>query len=149
MYIFIDRLAVRITAIISAVVWPIVFNTKRWLFKPLSYENFCDLPIWNVYFCCFTYNAKTLKTSFRMPHDILFQLRFFYFYFIFCGIWRQTVILVVVFCLTAWLVNINNSRTAVFNMLTTRNSCGKICFFNQHYQPGKIISQVLAWWLNI
>ena len=30
--------------------------------------------------------AKTLKTSFRMPHDILFQLRFFYFYFIFCGI---------------------------------------------------------------
>ena len=57
MYIFIDRLAVRITAIISAVVWPIVSNTKRWLFKPLSYENFCDLPIWNVYFCCFTYNV--------------------------------------------------------------------------------------------
>ena len=56
MYVFIDRLAVRITAVISAVVWPIVFNTKSWLFKPLSYETFCDLPILNVYFCCFTYN---------------------------------------------------------------------------------------------
>ena len=30
---------------------------------------------------------------------------------------------------TAWLVNINNSGTAVCNMLATSKSCGNICFF--------------------
>ena len=45
-------------------------------------------------------------------------------------------------CFTVWLVNINNSGTVVFNMLATSKSRANICFFNQHYQPGKITSQV-------
>ena len=40
--------------------------------------------------------------------------------------------------------NINNLIAAVFNMFTTSKSCGKF-FFDQRYQAGKIISQVLAW----
>ena len=44
---------------------------------------------------------------------------------------------------TAWLVNINNSgAAAVFSMLPTSKSCGNKYFFDQHYQPGKIASQV-------
>ena len=38
---------------------------------------------------------KTLKTSFRLSHDILFHLRIFFFYFIH-GILRQTAILVII-----------------------------------------------------
>ena len=45
-------------------------------------------------------------------------------------------------CFTAWLDNINNLGAAAFNMLATSKSCGKICFFDQHYQPGKMIFQV-------
>ena len=45
-------------------------------------------------------------------------------------------------CFTAWLLNINNLGEAVFNMLATSKSCGNICFFDQHYQPGTITSQV-------
>ena len=43
MYIFIsiDHLAVRVTVMISAVIY--VFLDRRWFFKPLSYETFCDL----------------------------------------------------------------------------------------------------------
>ena len=43
MYIFIsiDNLAVRVTVMISAVIY--VFLDRRWFFKPLSYETFCDL----------------------------------------------------------------------------------------------------------
>ena len=40
------------------------------------------------------------------------------------------------------LVNLNNLGAAVFNKLTTSKSCGNICFFDQHYQPEKITSQV-------
>ena len=47
-------------------------------------------------------------------------------------------------CFTAWLVYINNSGAPVFNMLAKSMSCGNICFFNQHYQPGKTTSQVLV-----
>ena len=36
------------------------FIEIRWLFKPLVYETFCDLPIWYVYFCFFTYNISIL-----------------------------------------------------------------------------------------
>ena len=32
----------------------------------------------------------------------------------------------------------------MFNMLATSKSRANICFFNQHYQPGKITSQVLV-----
>ena len=41
-----------------------------------------------------------------------------------------------------WLVNRNNSRAAVLNMLTSNKSCGNKCFFDQNYQPGKLTSQV-------
>ena len=34
-----------------------VFIDKRYLFKPLSYETFCDLPIWYIHFCYFTCNV--------------------------------------------------------------------------------------------
>ena len=106
---------------------------------------------------------KTLKTSFRMPHNVLFQLSFFCFLlFVFLGVFfegersermggggisRQTVILFSYsfLCFTAWVLIIDNSWVAVFNMLATSKPCGKICFFfDQHYLPGKIISQVLA-----
>ena len=68
--------------------------------------------------------TKILKTSFRKPHDILFQFRFF---MLFSGISRKTVILIIYsfLCFTAWLAKINKSVTAVFNMLTTCKSCGK------------------------
>ena len=39
----------------------------------------------------------------------------------------------------AWLVNINNSGTAIFNMLVASKSPGNM-FFDQHNQQGKIIS---------
>ena len=39
-------------------------------------------------------------------------------------------------------VKINNSEAAVFNMLTTSKLCGVICFYDQHYHPGNINSQV-------
>ena len=40
---------------------------------------------------------KTLKTSFRLSHDILFHLRIFFFFFDFIhGILRQTAILVII-----------------------------------------------------
>ena len=70
---------------------------------------------------------KTLKTSFRMPHGILFHFRYFYF----CGISMKTAILVSYSFLyfTAWLLNINNSGVAMFNILATSNSCGNIWVF--------------------
>ena len=40
------------------------------------------------------------------------------------------------------IVNINHSGGVVFNVLVTSKSFGDICFFDQHHQPGKIISQV-------
>ena len=33
-------------------------------------------------------------------------------------------------------------RAEVLHMLTTRKSFGNVCFFDQHYQPFKITSQV-------
>ena len=41
------------------------------------------------------------------------------------------------------LVNLHNLGAAVFNKLTTSKSCRNICFFDQHYQPDKITSQIL------
>ena len=41
-----------------------------------------------------------------------------------------------------WLLNICNSGAVVFNMLATSNWCANLCFFYQHYQPGKATSQV-------
>ena len=35
-------------------------------------------------------------------------------------------------------------RSAVVNILATGKSFGNICFFDQHYQPGKMTSQVSA-----
>ena len=29
----------------------------------------------------------------------------------------------------------------MFNILATSKSCGDICIFDQHYQPGKVTSQ--------
>ena len=54
----------------------------------------------------------------------------FYVFFV-CGISRKTVISFsyVFLCFTAWLVNINNSGTTVFNMLATSKSYGKTWFF--------------------
>ena len=85
--------------------------------------------------------TKTLRTTFRMPHDILFQFRFFLFSF--SGLSRETVILYSqsFLCFTAQLVNINNSGAPLLNALVTSKSGGHICFFNQHYKSGKIISQ--------
>ena len=40
------------------------------------------------------------------------------------------------------IVKINHSGGVVFNVLATSKSFGDICFFDQHYQPGKISSQV-------
>ena len=62
------------------------------------------------------------------------------FLFCFCGISRQTKILInySFLCFTTWLVNINNSRAAVFNMLATSKSCENICFFNKYQQAVKI-----------
>ena len=73
-----------------------------------------------------------------MPHDTLFE--FIIFLFCFCVISRQTVILInySFLCFTAWLVNINISGAEVFNMLVASKSYN----FDQHYQPGKKISQV-------
>ena len=83
---------------------------------------------------------QTLKTSFRMPYDILHQVRFIWF---FCGISRQTVKLIKVFSyITEWLVNINNLVPAIFNMLARSKSFENICFFNRHYEPVKIRSHV-------
>ena len=45
-------------------------------------------------------------------------------------------------CFIAWLVMQNNSVETPFNMLATSRSCGNVCFFDQMYQPGKIILQV-------
>lgn len=81
-----------------------------------------------------------MKTSFRMPHDIFFQ---FCFFGLFLWYFKQTVIVISYFFLyfTVWLVNINNSGTAVFNILVTSKSYGNICFFDQHYQPGEITAK--------
>ena len=70
----------------------------------------------------------------------------FYVFFV-CGISRKTVISFsyVFLCFTAWLVNINNSGTTVFNMLWRQAShMERHGFFYQHYQPGTIISQFLT-----
>ena len=45
-------------------------------------------------------------------------------------------------CFIVWLVNRNNSGAAVFNMLASSKSCGNKFLFDQHYQPGKLTSQV-------
>ena len=72
------------------------------------------------------------------------------FLFVFVEYQGKLWYLVIAFLyLTAWLVNINNSGAAVFNMFAKSKSCGDICLFDQHYQPSKIISQVLPWRLNI
>ena len=39
---------------------------------------------------------KTLKTSFRLSHDILFHIRIFFFFDFIHGILRQTAILVII-----------------------------------------------------
>ena len=39
---------------------------------------------------------KTLKTSFRLSHDILFHLRIFFFFDFIHGILRQTAIIVII-----------------------------------------------------
>ena len=38
----------------------------------------------------------------------------------------------------------NNSVAAPFSMLATSRSCGNIHCFDQNYQPGKMILQVLV-----
>ena len=44
-------------------------------------------------------------------------------------------------CFTAWFINLG---AAVFNMCVTSKWFGSICFFDQHYQAGKISLQVLV-----
>ena len=61
-----------------------------------------------------------------MPHDILFQFRFFCFVFVVFG---SMLISYDFLCFTAWSVNVNNSLENIH--------CS-----NQHYQPGKKTSQV-------
>ena len=69
-----------------------------------------------------------MKTSFRIPHDILFQIRLFLF---FCGVSRQTVILFSYgfFMFYSMVVKYKNSWAAIINMLATSKSCGNICLF--------------------
>ena len=78
--------------------------------------------------------TKIVKTSLRMLHDKLCQLRFFCFLLLsfFGGISMQIVILIsysFFLCFTVWLVDINNSGAPVFNILAKSKSCGNICFF--------------------
>lgn len=50
---------------------------------------------------------------------------------------RQTVIFInyVFLYFTGWLVNVNDSVAAEFNMFVTSKSYGNVRCFDQHYQP--------------
>ena len=86
----------------------------------------------------FREGTENLRTKIRMVF-YCFSLDFFG---CFCGISRQTVILIAFYVLQYGWDMQNNSVVALLNMFVTSRSCGNLRCFDQNYQPVKVILQV-------